>query len=240
MTKAIRCLALVVGLFAVAGLALGQDRRPAETKRESPEAKADRTQKFDAGDFVKKHDKNNDGKLGRDELPADMQDHFAQLDRDKDGFLSRQELERHGRQMTRRARAVDVLFIFIDANPDDTVSHGELQQAYDMLRKIDANNDGKLDPKELAGAREHFVKERVENMFRELDTNKDGKLTRAEASGMPTEQFGRLDSNKDDVLSKEELLKAAAARHGGRERVAPTEHKEKETGKEKERKEPDR
>ena len=36
-------------------------------------------------------DKNNDGKLTKDELPQNLQRNFARVDRDKDGFISRDE-----------------------------------------------------------------------------------------------------------------------------------------------------
>ena len=94
---------------------------------------------------------------------------------------------------------------------DDTC-HGEVQRSYDILRRLDKNKNGKIDPDELKAARERIVKDRVDYLFKELDKNKDGKISRDEAEGMLRQDFDEIDRNKDGFIDREELTRAATAR----------------------------
>ena len=40
-------------------------------------------------------DKNHDGKLTKDEVPAPMWEHLSNADADKDGAVTKEELEKH-------------------------------------------------------------------------------------------------------------------------------------------------
>ena len=94
----------------------------------------------------------------------------------------------------------------------DDACHGEVQRAYDILRKLDKNKDGKIDADELKAAREQIVKDRVDYLFKELDKNKDDKISRDEAQGMLRQDFDQIDRNKDGFIDREELTRAATAR----------------------------
>lgn len=48
----------------------------------------------------------------------------------------------------------------------------------------------------------------ITTMFTQMDVNKDGKISKAEAKGPLSEDFAKIDSNKDGFLSIEELEKA--------------------------------
>jgi Ca2+-binding EF-hand superfamily protein len=164
---------------------------------------------FDAQRFVKDHDKNNDGKLGKDELPADMQDALAEIDTNKDGFITVQELQTHADRMIRqRPQVIDVVFYAIDIPEPQGNSVEELQRTYDLLRKLDKNNDGKIDANEVKVFRETRSKERMDRIFKHMDKNGDGKISKDEARGLWADNFASLDTNKDGSLDRTEVEKA--------------------------------
>lgn len=193
----------------------GQPGQPGQT----------RGPRFNAERFIKDHDKNNDGKLSKDELPAGVQDSFAEIDADKDGFITKEELQAHADRMaSRRPRMIEVVFFTIDVPEPDANPAEELQRAYDVLRKLDINKDGKIDAKELANFRETRKKERCDAMFKHMDKDGDGKISKAEARGLWADNFDQLDLNKDGFLDRTEIEKAfasAAPAPAGKDRPQP-------------------
>jgi collagen type III alpha len=165
--------------------------------------------KFDAARFIKDHDKNGDGKLSKDELPADLREHFAAIDTNKDGFLTAQELQAHADRMTdQRPYLIEVAYYVIDINDPEVESCQELQKTYDLLRKMDTNKDGKLDEKEVAAFRQERQKERADRIFQHMDKNGDGKISKDEARGLWADNFKEIDTNGDGFLERSEVEKA--------------------------------
>jgi Ca2+-binding EF-hand superfamily protein len=109
-------------------------------------------------------------------------------------------------------RPSDVVYLLIEMSDVDTEAVEELQRLYDTLRKLDTNNEGKINADALKTAREQIVDDRVDYLMKELDTDKDGQISRDEAKGRIKEHFDRLDLDKDGYISREELRQAVAAR----------------------------
>ncbi|MHB1426507.1 MAG: EF-hand domain-containing protein [Gemmataceae bacterium] len=168
--------------------------------------------RFDLDRFIADYDTNKDGYLSRNELPPDLRPAFDRIDANKDGKLSREELERGIAQLQPTRRPSDLIHVLIEMSDCDDACHGEIQRAYDILRKLDTNKDGKIDADELKAAREQIVKDRVAYLFKELDKNKDGKISRDESQGMLRQDFDQLDRNKDGFIDRAELTRAATAR----------------------------
>jgi EF hand len=119
---------------------------------------------------------------------------FAAADADRDGLLSRAEVQR---SLPRLAVRFD---------------------------EIDRNGDGALSPEELRASRGGKPRDRAGESgfaehFRRADTDGNGALTRAEAeNGLPrlTVKFDRIDSNHDERLTLEELRQYFDAKRAAR------------------------
>ncbi|SNT28794.1 EF-hand domain-containing protein [Antarctobacter heliothermus] len=104
---------------------------------------------------------------------AGMEKMFEQIDADKDGKITKDEMEAH-----RTAR-----FEAIDADGDGKLSKEEMDGARDarrlertqkMVESLDQNDDGLLSAEELAAG---GPKRGPEAMFDRLDADEDGALT---------------------------------------------------------------
>jgi Ca2+-binding EF-hand superfamily protein len=224
---------------AVAALALVLLVRAPATAEEAAKDRADKPgatppgkgSRFDLERFLKDHDTNKDGCLTRNELPPELRPAFDRMDADKDGKVSREELARGIAHLQPARRHSDLILVLVEMSGCDDACPGEVQRAYDILRKLDKNKDGKIDADELKAAREQVVKDRVDYLFKELDKNKDGKISRDEAKGLLRQDFDEIDRNKDGSIDREELTRAATARQeaadaaGSRPKAAPAQDK---------------
>ena len=164
---------------------------------------------FNLDDFLKDYDKNKDGSLTRNELPPELRPAFDRLDINKDGKVSREELQSGIAHLHPARRPSDLIHVLIEMSACDDICESELQRSYDILRKVDKNKDGKLDPDELKAARAQIIKDRVDHLFADLDENKDDKIGRKEAKGMLLHDFDEIDRNKDGFIDRTELTRAA-------------------------------
>jgi Ca2+-binding EF-hand superfamily protein len=134
-----------------------------------------------------KLDSNGDGSVDRAEAAKypRLAGKFDELDKNKDGKLSKEEMPRqgdrkhggdgHGRGEGRREAMAK-----LDTDKDDRISRteaaageGKLASRFD---EMDANKDGFIDRAD----HEIRAKQRSDEWFAKADTDKDGKLTRAE------------------------------------------------------------
>jgi len=111
-----------------------------------------------------------------------------------------------------------------DTDHDGRISRAEYdaagsQRRSDWFDKLDLNKDGYISQDEMQKAREtrHAnMRGHMDEKFKEADTNGDGQLSLDEVQAkMPrlASHFGDLDTDKNGLLSKEEL---AHGHHGPR------------------------
>lgn len=217
----------ILGLAAISCIALAGARSQQPNQNNNPAidknkiADGQNAPRFDAARFLKDHDKNGDGKLSKDELPASAQKEFDQIDTNKDGFITQDELNQHAAKMAKlRPQLVEVVYYTIDFH-EEPASLQELQTAYDELRKMDKNNDGKLDDSEVKMFREQRSKERIDGLISALDKNGDGKISKDEARGLWADNFAQLDKNKDGFLDRQEIEQAFSFKQVGANQQPP-------------------
>lgn len=204
----------LAALFGVAVAFSGATAQPPAAKPGAQPNDKDSTKgtqpRFDAARFLKDHDKNKDGKLSKDELPSAATKDFDKIDTNKDGAITPDELQKHAETMaSQRPQLLEIVWYAVDLAPEPLTTQ-EVQEAYEQLRKIDKNNDGKIDESELKACRTQRKKERIDDIFTTLDKNKDGKLGKDEVRGLWTDNFASLDKNKDGMLDRQEVEAACS------------------------------
>lgn len=171
-----------------------------------------------------KADKDGDGAISRDEAGDKkvLSTHFDVIDGNKDGKLSKEELQKfHASMRGKHKEAFEQRFKEADKDGDGALSKAEAETAKmpgiaARFDKADANRDGKVTKDEMQGARKRMHDQQAER-FKAADTDGDGALTKAEAQAgkMPklVEHFDRLDVNKDGKIGPEEMHKKKGAAH---------------------------
>jgi Ca2+-binding EF-hand superfamily protein len=115
--------------------------------------------------------------------------HGMQADKDGDGRVSRAEATSSG------AERSGEWFDKLDLNKDGYLTQDEMKQAHDNRHQMHGD-----------------MKEKMEARFKEADANADGQLSLDEVQAkMPrlAERFTTLDTDKNGLLSKDELRQGA-------------------------------
>jgi Ca2+-binding EF-hand superfamily protein len=117
--------------------------------------------------------------------------HFAQMDTNHDGKLSRDE-------------------IVAAQQHDVAAAKAQLAKAAQAaFQKLDTNKDGKLSLEEyMASIPQVRPTATPEQILQQLDTNHDGKISTEEFDAPRLAAFNKADTNHDGVLSPQEQLAA--------------------------------
>jgi Ca2+-binding EF-hand superfamily protein len=146
-------------------------------------------------------DRNNDGRVTRNEWRASSDRSFDNHDWNGDGILSDDEVKAwrdedddwndqgRGWAWGRRGR-----FGGMDRNGDGRISRQEWRGHEEDFESIDSDDNGLLTVEEIREFR-----------FREMDVNHDNRVTRAEWKGS-ARSFDTLDLNKNGVLKPSEFV----------------------------------
>jgi len=122
--------------------------------------------------------------ITRADLLKQLETRFQAIDANKDGLVTKEELDAADKTMVQRVQA------------------GRAKKRTELFNRLDTNKDGQLSRAEFdAGDKMRVVAEDSATTISKLDTNKDGKLSAAELQAPALADFNRLDTNKDGVLS---------------------------------------
>lgn len=141
----------------------------------------------------------------RDGVVAMVREHFAEMDTNRDGFLTRDEMqemrgERRAKRMAMRGKTAGTpgagAFERLDTNRDNMISREE----FDSMRTMRQAHRG-----EWAGKRgQHMAMRGHGMMMRRADTDNDGRVSLAEAQAAAVKHFDKLDANHDGRITPEE------------------------------------
>jgi len=152
-----------------------------------------------SGRFVRRFDKDSDGKLQVSELPADMRQWLAGADTNKDGVLSQEELKAHKHKLHQAH------FAKMDKNNDSVITADEVDERHwQFISKADANTDQKVTQDELKAHKQKMHDEH----FAKMDKNTDGALAADEVDERHWQFIAKADVDANNKVTKEELHKA--------------------------------
>ncbi len=161
-------------------------------------------------------------------VEARVKAHFAMMDANKDGVVTREEIE--AQQKARMNEMRGAMFTKMDADKNGSISRAEFDAAHEHMGH-DAppppppGGPGAPPPPPAMGEHggmDHGMKmgrmhgmmggmggdRMADHMFAIADANKDGKVTEAEATAAALARFDKVDTNKDGTISPEERTAA--------------------------------
>ncbi|TNM66274.1 EF-hand domain-containing protein [Aliirhizobium smilacinae] len=154
--------------------------------------------------LLKTADTNKDGKISKEEMAARQDALFTEIDANKDGNITRGELLDY--RVAKREE-------FAKNNPRPEMAEEGKNRPERAERKdhdgprherADRDHDGRRGEFRKAGFERHGGMGGG-RFFRMIDENRDNKITKAEASAASDKLFARMDTNKDGVISIDDL-----------------------------------
>lgn len=128
----------------------------------------------------------------RAEVEAKVKAHFAEVDANKDGVITREEADAF--KTARRGEMRDKMFAMLDTDKNGQVSREE----FDSHHREGMGRGHGMRGMHGGGMKMHG------DLFAKADANSDGKVTLSEATGKALEMFDRADTNKDGTVTPEE------------------------------------
>ncbi|MCB1244899.1 MAG: EF-hand domain-containing protein [Verrucomicrobiales bacterium] len=115
------------------------------------------------GEMFARADKNNDGKIGKEEVPAELWERMSRLDKNSDGFITKDELPAPGAggpgvagRPGAPGAGPGAMFGQMDKNSDGKIAKDEVNnpEMWTRLLKADDNGDGLISQEELKASYE--------------------------------------------------------------------------------------
>lgn len=149
------------------------------------------------------------GPTTRAEVEAKVKEHFALVDSNKDGAITKAEFDAHHAAMKaerekKRAAWRAELFTKLDTDKNGQLSSAEFNAPWPDRAKGEHGDHGM--GMGMGGMHKggHMMGGRDDDWFARLDTDKNGRVTLAEASATALAMFDKADANKDGTVTPEE------------------------------------
>jgi Ca2+-binding EF-hand superfamily protein len=160
----------------------------------------------------------------RNEVVAKVREHFAQLDTNRDGFLTKAEADAgHAAMKARFAeklgdkdwkghamerRDPNVAFDRLDTNKDGAISRDEFAKGHEMRieRRVERKAGKPGTDGHHMGMRHMGGRMMGGHMFEMADANKDGRVTLQEATDAAVKHFDMADANRDGRITPDERM----------------------------------
>ncbi|MEO5739111.1 MAG: hypothetical protein ABIS29_00755 [Vicinamibacterales bacterium] len=156
------------------------------------------------------YDMDNDNRVARSEWPGDAR-LFARLDTNRDGYLSMQEYAQGGDFTLDSQGVPSYQFSNIDLNNDGWITRNEWGMSTGDFNRLDMNRDNRISRFEFETDTAAYSDDNyLPDQFYTFDVNHDGWLTRTE-SRMPSVEFDRFDTNRDNRVSRREFENVAVS-----------------------------
>ncbi len=155
----------------------------------------------------------------RDEMVAKVREHFARLDTNKDGFLTKAEAEAGRNVMKQKIverlgerRDPAAAFDRLDSNTDGSISRDEFTKGHEMRteRRIVMRDGAHRAPGAPGAGHKGMRMHRMGGMmlggqmFDMADANKDGRVSLQEATDAAVRHFDMADANRDGRVTPDE------------------------------------
>lgn len=152
----------------------------------------------------------------RAQIEAKVKERFAQLDANKDGVVTREEI--NAQRQAKRAERLDQRFKTLDKDANGSISRAEFDAGHAQRgpgrdgKAAAAKADGTTPPAAKTARHGGHGKGRMGHSmmgggmfgFGMADANKDGNITLAEATTAALARFDKMDANKDGTLTAQE------------------------------------
>lgn len=155
--------------------------------------------------------------MTRAEVIQKVQEHFAMLDTDRDGFVTQAEMDAgkgamHDKMAQHREQRGDSMFDRMDANHDGSVTRAEFDAAHQAMAERMGGDGHRM------GMRMMHHAAMGAHLLTMADADKDGRVSLQEATSAAAAHFDQADANHDGTLAPEEMRaahKAMGDRHDG-------------------------
>lgn len=157
------------------------------------------------GGMMAMADTNKDGKISKAELTAALDARFTRLDANRDGKLTKED-----RELRQKAR-LDQRFAALDSDKNGQISKAEFDAGHQARME---RREGHGKPGMHEGRRFGHHGHGKGGMMRGHgfgDADKDGVVSRAEFMAGPLAMFDKADTNKDGVVTADEMKAAHQA-----------------------------
>ncbi|MBU2532235.1 MAG: hypothetical protein KKB37_05815 [Alphaproteobacteria bacterium] len=179
------------------------------------------------GRMMDRLDSDNDGKITRAEIEAEVAERFKRMDLTNDGRITDDDLPpmmrgrnilsgdadmwgmQHGHRGMRMIRYLQGA----DANNDGAVTLEEVQaRAAKRIGRLDRNNDGTVDETDREALRKEMTDYRVLRFQHRYGAGQDG-LTLEQFTKYRNDRFAKRDADGDDVLESGEMRGGGRGHH---------------------------